>query len=400
MWRVAYQAVQHSISLTKIFFIFSLICFLPQMFIVGHKKRHTHVALTPNVTDFKLAVQVLSADYLKQLCPKQQPSIALITNAAARDYAGNQSCDILAERGINIDASFDLEVADYKEIAALMDSCRAYDLVLIDLQDTGCHTVQVVQGIIAGVEQDGAPNVLLLDRPNLLGPKIEGSLLVASHGARSTKFPLRTGMTIGELMHYYMTRMQTKLPIQVVAMHNYDRSICMRTTEHATTEQQKLYGSTLCNLLAEVMPLDIGLATEHAYTVMALPQEIEFNKKNWYELQVQLRNVGIESTICSYYSPPKKCYCTGLKLQIDDMFAIDSFNTLLTTLVFFKQCGLTLGFTQRFDDLVGSPMVRLYVDGKISRSELKYTINYDLEQFYRQAFNAFMYHPLPQVVLV
>jgi uncharacterized protein YbbC (DUF1343 family) len=401
MWRVAYQAVQHSISLTKIFFIFSLICFLPQIFIAGHKKRSLHVALTPQATDFKLAVQVISADYIKNLCAKPKPLIALITNAAARDYAGSASNDILAAHGIAIDASYDLEQSEYQEIATIIDRyCSSHDLVLIDVQDTGSQTMAVVQGIIDGAQRHSACNVILLDRPNLFGPKIEGSLLAISHDTHATKLPLRTGMTIGELMHYYMARLKLSLPIRVVAMHNYDRNLCMSRSAHATGAEQKLYGATLCALLAEVMPLDVGLATEHAHTVIALPHEIEFCKKNWYELQVQLREFAIESSICSYYSPIKKSYCTGLKLHIEDIFAVDSFTTLLTTLTFFKQCGLMLGFTQRFDDLVGSPMVRLYVDGKISRSELTYTINYDLEQFYRQAFNAFMYHPLPQVVLV
>lgn len=401
MWRVACQAIQHSISLTKIFFIFSLICFLPQMFIVGQKKRDTNVTFMPNATDFKLAIQLLSPDYLRQLFPdKSYPSIALITNKAARDYAGSPSNEILAERGITVDTIYDLENADHKEIVMLMNTCRVFDVVLIDLQDTGSNTAQIVQGIIEGIEGNTAPTILLLDRPNLLGPKIEGSLQVALHGVCSTKFPLRTGMTIGELMHYYMKRIQTELPIRVIAMQNYDRNTCMRSSTLATTIRQKFYGSTLCNLLAEVMPLDVGAGTEHACTVIALSQEIEFCKKNWYELQVQLRKVGIESTICSYYSPLKKTYCTGLKLLIDDMSAVDSFTTLLIILMFFKQCGLTLGFTQRFDELIGSATVRLYIEGKISKEELKYTINYDLEQFYRQAFNAFMYHPLPQVVLV
>lgn len=399
VWRVAYQVVQHSISLTKIFFIFSLICFLPQLFIVKEKDRALALNRVASAQDFKLAVQLISSTYIKDMCPKQHPTCALLTNHAAHLYAGKTSRDLLAQQGIKVDAVFELKDIAYQELAAIMQKCNAYDLLFVDVQDTGQQTVQLVHALIAAAASDLSPQVVVLDRPNLFGPKIEGSLY-ALNGSAAEKFPLRLGMTIGELMHYYMARMGKKVPIHVVAMQNYDRNIPVPAKEPASSLQQNIYSFTLCDLMAQIQPFDVGVATEYAHSVIALPQEIDFCKKNWYELQVQLRNMAIESSICSYYSPIKKTYCTGLKLHIQDIFAVDSFNALLVTLLFFKQSGLPLGFTQRFDDLVGTPIVRQYIEGKMSRAAFKYAINHELEQFYRQAFNAFMYHPLPQVVMV
>ena len=414
------------LDVSKIFLIVSVVCFAPQILFREKKKSISPVHYASGEGAFKLGIENVTSGYVQSLCGCAAPRVGLISHFAVQEHAAN--LELLKKKNINVVKIFypyhgmylngvpveEYNVQEGQAIPTYMikkdgfddDMLKDVNLLLVDIQDVGMGYVSCVsllfQALTAAVVHK-IP-VVILDRPNVLGNKIEGSLLSSPvlHGC----IPLRYGMTLGELGYFYNSQvLENAANLHVVPMQNYHRTIAKNNPEASpflprVASVDAAWSFSVCGMLAQVSPFDVGINTPYAYQCIALPKSAGLSEQRWYQLQIMLRHVGVESSLCSYFSNQKQEYCRGLRLHIEDMYMVDSFNVLLKTLEFFKHSGVVLGFSDSFDQAVGTPMVREYVQGKIAKHMLAQTVNEGLEDFYRKAFGSFMYHPLPQVVLI
>ncbi|WP_439518795.1 exo-beta-N-acetylmuramidase NamZ family protein [Hydrogenophaga sp.] len=105
---------------------------------------------------------------------------------------------------------------------AMLDS---FDVLLVDLQDLGCRIytfITTLRYVLEAAAQHGKA-VWVLDRPNPAGRPIEG--LALREGWESFvgagPMPMRHGMTMGELGHWFMAALGLDLEYRVIAMEGW-----------------------------------------------------------------------------------------------------------------------------------------------------------------------------------
>ena len=101
----------------------------------------------------------------------------------------------------------------------------AADIFLIDLQDVGCRIYTFVTTLLYMLEEAAklGKSVWVLDRPNPAGRPVEGLTLRAGWesfvGAGS--MPMRHGMTLGELGHWFIAHYRLDVDYRVIEIHDW-----------------------------------------------------------------------------------------------------------------------------------------------------------------------------------
>ncbi|MFM6852600.1 MAG: exo-beta-N-acetylmuramidase NamZ domain-containing protein, partial [Sphingopyxis sp.] len=100
-----------------------------------------------------------------------------------------------------------------------------FDVILIDMQDLGCRIYTFITTLLYVMEaaaQHGK-SVWVLDRPNPAGRPVEGLTLTAGWESfvGAGPMPMRHGLTLGEMGHWFIAHFGLKLDYQVVAMDGY-----------------------------------------------------------------------------------------------------------------------------------------------------------------------------------
>ena len=102
---------------------------------------------------------------------------------------------------------------------AMMDS---FDVLLVDLQDLGCRIytfITTLRYVLEAAARHGK-SVWVLDRPNPAGRPVEGSLLQPGWESfvGAGPMPMRHGMTMGELGHWFIAELGLQVDYRVIAM--------------------------------------------------------------------------------------------------------------------------------------------------------------------------------------
>lgn len=102
---------------------------------------------------------------------------------------------------------------------AMMDS---FDVLLVDLQDLGCRIytfITTLRYVLEAAARHGKA-VWVLDRPNPAGRPVEGTLLQPGWESfvGAGPMPMRHGMTMGELGHWFIAELGLEVEYQVIAM--------------------------------------------------------------------------------------------------------------------------------------------------------------------------------------
>ncbi len=101
-----------------------------------------------------------------------------------------------------------------------------FDMVLIDLQDLGCRIYTFITTLLYMLEACAAQGkeVWVLDRPNPAGRPVEGTTLVAGWESfvGAGPIPMRHGLTLGELGHWFIDHFKLDVRYRVIAMEGYD----------------------------------------------------------------------------------------------------------------------------------------------------------------------------------
>lgn len=425
--------IQYLFSLLRVFSILAVALFLPQLYL-WHTNLSQEAISRCQSTEFKLGIENLSDTLFKWFANDQKeakPAIGLITNQTGVDQAGNYNIDILAGKGLTVKKILMPQGSDYKnelaqsnrqipKIPIIVSGSKGNDdifskkvlndinILMFDMQDSGVRYYGYVSMLLKAMQAAGAYNkkFVVLDRPNLLGWCMEGSSTNDAQLSNQSSVPLRHGMTIGELATYFNKHvLAAPIDLHVVPMAHYDRQnqvrkplMCALSRNINTIDS--CYGYSFLGLLGEVAPFEIGIGTDKAFQCLLLPEHLKFPKQKWQELRSLLEDQGIESKSYRYYSSRKKEHCSGLRLHINDINHFSSFKTLLSILNFFKESGLKLTFSKQFDASLGTDKVRSLLQGKVLPAQLAVQVNDDLQNFFKKAFNCFLYKPFPKILQV
>jgi uncharacterized protein YbbC (DUF1343 family) len=107
--------------------------------------------------------------------------------------------------------------------ATMLDS---FDVLLVDLQDLGCRIytfVTTLRYVLEAAASHGK-TVWVLDRPNPIGRPVEGTILRAGWESfvGAGPLPMRHGLTLGELGHWFVRRLNLDVDYDVVAMDGWN----------------------------------------------------------------------------------------------------------------------------------------------------------------------------------
>jgi uncharacterized protein YbbC (DUF1343 family) len=105
---------------------------------------------------------------------------------------------------------------------AMLDS---FDVLLVDLQDLGCRIytfITTLRYVLEGAARHGKA-VWVLDRPNPVGRRVEGLTLRAGWESfvGAGPMPMRHGLTLGELGHWFVRELRLDLEYRVIAMQGW-----------------------------------------------------------------------------------------------------------------------------------------------------------------------------------
>ncbi|AUM01267.1 exo-beta-N-acetylmuramidase NamZ domain-containing protein [Pseudothauera hydrothermalis] len=111
----------------------------------------------------------------------------------------------------------------YGEVRRPTDAMMSsFDVLLVDLQDLGCRIytfITTLRYVLEAAARHGK-SVWVLDRPNPAGRPVEGTLLRPGWESfvGAGPLPMRHGLTMGELAHWFVAELKLDVDLQVIAM--------------------------------------------------------------------------------------------------------------------------------------------------------------------------------------
>jgi len=105
-------------------------------------------------------------------------------------------------------------------------SMGTFDVILVDMQDLGCRIYTFITTLLYVLEAaaEHGKAVWVLDRPNPAGRPVEGMTLLPGWESfvGAGPMPMRHGLTLGELGHWFIASKGLKVDYRVIAMEGYD----------------------------------------------------------------------------------------------------------------------------------------------------------------------------------
>ncbi len=103
---------------------------------------------------------------------------------------------------------------------------QTFDVILIDLQDLGCRIYTFITTLLYVLEAaaEHGKSVWVLDRPNPAGRPVEGLSLIPGWESfvGAGPMPMRHGMTLGELGHWFIHHYGLKVDYRVIEMEGWE----------------------------------------------------------------------------------------------------------------------------------------------------------------------------------
>jgi uncharacterized protein YbbC (DUF1343 family) len=185
--------------------------------------------------------------------PLEGRRVALLAHPASVTADLTHSIDALVAAGLNVSAVFGpqhgvrgdlqdnmMESPDFTDptygmpVFSLYGEVRrptgqsmgTFDTILIDLQDVGCRIYTFVTTLLYVLEaaaQHGK-SVWVLDRPNPAGRPVEGTILLPGWESfvGAGPMPMRHGMTLGEMGHWFIAHFGLDVDYRVIEMERWD----------------------------------------------------------------------------------------------------------------------------------------------------------------------------------
>jgi len=215
-------------------------------------------------------------------------------------------------------------------------SMGTFDTILIDLQDVGCRIYTFITTLLYVLEAaaEHGKAVWVLDRPNPAGRPIEGMTLRAGWESfvGAGPMPMRHGMTLGELGHWFISHFHLDVDYRVIEMEGWspdagpgfgwpeDRIWINPSPNAANVNMARAYagtvmleGATLSEGRGTTRPLEIfGAPDIDARAVMA---EMERFAPHWLA-GCKLREISFEPTFHKH----KGELCSGVHIHAEGAF--------------------------------------------------------------------------------
>jgi uncharacterized protein YbbC (DUF1343 family) len=184
--------------------------------------------------------------------PLEGKRVALLAHPASVTQDLTHSLDALIVSGLNITAAFGpqhglrgdkqdnmVESPDFTDpvhgipVFSLYGEVRrptgqsmgTFDTILIDLQDVGCRIYTFITTLLYVLEAaaEHGKAVWVLDRPNPAGRPVEGLTLRPGWESfvGAGPMPMRHGLTLGELGHWFIDHFKLNVDYRVIEMHGY-----------------------------------------------------------------------------------------------------------------------------------------------------------------------------------
>lgn len=279
-------------------------------------------------------------------------NIGVVSNFTGRDRNGKHIINRIAEdngfclkkvfspeHGFNSTVLDGVHVADSKlddlnvEVISLygankkpsVEMLQGIDLLVYDIQDVGVRFytyISTLRNIMEAANEAGIA-VAVLDRPNFLGPIIEGPMLEDGFESFVGHLPinLRYGMTVGELAvwikdHYMLTN-----ELKIYKCQNYDKSMLFKELEFPwfkpspsmpDIKTAMLYPATC---FFEGTQLSEGRGTDTPFRNIGAPW---VDSAKWLEALKPLLPDYIKATQCQFtptFSKFENQLCNGLHLE-------------------------------------------------------------------------------------
>jgi uncharacterized protein YbbC (DUF1343 family) len=199
----------------------------------------------------KMGLEVLLEDK-KLVQSLKRKRVALVCHPASVDAKLRHSFDVLhqkiglasafgpqhgvkGEKQDNMIESDDILHHEYKiPIFSLYGKVRTpskemmntFDVVLFDLQDLGCRIYTFITTLLYVMQECAKykKQIIVLDRPNPAGRVIEGHSLRPGWESfvGAAEFPMRHGLTCGEMALYYKDRFALNVDLKIIKMKGYN----------------------------------------------------------------------------------------------------------------------------------------------------------------------------------
>lgn len=389
--------------------------------------------------NFRFGIENFSPQQMTTWCQsKEACPMSLITNQTGKDQFGRRSIDLLLDQGVNLkyllapehgfngavgaeqDVSDSIEAKTNIPIVSLyglrwgtgkaLDKkvLEGSDVILFDIQDSGMRHYTYISTLLHAME-DAAKHkktFVVFDRPNLLGGRMEGPLVdsaIESFISRAP-VPVRHGMTMGELAKFFNTHvLEEPTRLFVVPMSGYGRVADTNSSLLAplspnlvTTKAAHAY--SFLGMLGEAV--NVAWETDLAYQALLFPKEKGLSEEQWERLSAILKRYGVDNVPIEQYSARKKIQCRGVRVAVNDINKLHSFDLFIDLLDFFHKEKAPLWFSHGFDKAVGTDRVQeLFKAGmnRAMREQLMDDIQKDLQAFVKKARSSFLYDPHPTV---
>jgi uncharacterized protein YbbC (DUF1343 family) len=353
--------------------------------------------------------------------PLQGKRIALLAHPASVTADLTHSLDALIASGLNVTAMFGpqhgvrgdlqdnmMESPDFTDptygipVFSLYGEVRrptgqsmhTFDVMLVDLQDLGCRIytfITTLRYVLEAAAKHGKA-VWVLDRPNPAGRPIEG--LTLREGWESFvgagPMPMRHGLTLGELGHWFIEQLKLDVAYKVVEMRGWrpgaepgfgwpmDERVWINPSPNAPNVNMArayagtvmLEGTTLSEGRGTTRPLELfGAPDIDAQAVMA---EMRGLAPDWLA-GCTLRDIWFEPTFHKH----AKTLCNGVHIHAEGRFYDhQAFKPWRLQALSFKAIRLRypdyplwrdFPYEYEFDKLAidvinGSPLLREWVD--------------------------------------
>jgi uncharacterized protein YbbC (DUF1343 family) len=186
------------------------------------------------------------------LKPLEGKRVALLAHPASVTRDLTHSLDALVAAGVNVTAAFGpqhglrgdkqdnmVESDDFTDpvhqipVFSLYGEVRrptgqslgTFDVILIDLQDLGCRIYTFITTLLYVLEAatEHGKSVWVLDRPNPAGRPVEGLTLRPGWESfvGAGPMPMRHGLTLGELGHWFVDHFKLDVDYRVIEMHGW-----------------------------------------------------------------------------------------------------------------------------------------------------------------------------------
>lgn len=210
-----------------------------------------------------------------------------------------------------------------------------FDVLLVDMQDLGCRIYTFVTTLLYVLEAaaEHGKEVWVLDRPNPAGRPVEGLTLLPGHESfvGAGPMPMRHGMTLGEMGHWFIDHFKIDVAYRVIEMQGWapdaapgygwplnERSWINPSPNAPNVSMARAYagtvmleGATLSEGRGTTRPLELfGAPDIDARAVIA---EMQAFAPQWLN-GCRLRDIWFQPTFHKHAG----VLCNGVQIHVDD----------------------------------------------------------------------------------